>query len=818
MNKKQSIPEYSFQISTRTNPHDSLSKQTMQSGRSDRVETIVSDIDSEDMFSFTPVINSNYQVDQHDRPVHERLLRAGEYYKKKLDMKKQENIKEKEREENLIIQAQAKNSKRPKSGRNKSRTKRMQYRIDVADRLNDYKAKYDMTLIEETRRKVDQEIKMLKQTPKISDKSHLISKRTHKKKSPPRDKSPQNDDLVVQRLMHDAERRNQKVSAQQEYSASGRPLGIKDIEICFEEDYKNEQTGDCIESLSFQNTGAFSKTTKSKSPNVVSRLHEWGKEKENKLKEARNDYHQDVTFTPRINEVSKIITELEEPHKPNDELYLNSTRNYMKSGFQSHVSLTSLRSNSKYKSGKGTPGKYSNKNKNRDSKSPYTFKPQLSKKSLKMAEKMGSAKDRLYRPKNQSKSPISRNHNPHSFYQNSYQNLTQSKSFMNNNQTYDQSLDSKASFHPKINSKSRKIDRNVSKSPMNRSFNRFERLYMNVDRQQAKISALKDLYEKESILKDIETCTFTPSINKNINISTHNTYADGDVVERNYNWMKYKEHKIHQMKNQKDEKEKKDCTFKPQVSSFVSSDTSNICMKSTNSEAIEKFLNRQKAAREKREETKIYEEYIKNGGSACTDSYAWKAHKNRVKNLTKEENENFAEINDPSMFNFHPNGLRDYEYLLQQTNNICIPEYTESENTISESDFNTNDEKNIMKEVENLDSVLKAIQQEMKSENTDQDNSSVASIQDEISKWNKLTTDLSAIKEQRLGETSSTPYSKFQNSNTQDPLPALPIDKFPESNLTPIQDHSDKNEEISALTSSFCTYDLEMTGGLGDTS
>lgn len=53
----------------------------------------------------------------------------------------------------------------------------MQYRIDVADRLYDYKAKQDMALIEETRRQVDQEIKMMKQTPRISDKSNLMTKK-----------------------------------------------------------------------------------------------------------------------------------------------------------------------------------------------------------------------------------------------------------------------------------------------------------------------------------------------------------------------------------------------------------------------------------------------------------------------------------------------------------------------------------------------------------------------------------------------------------------------------------------------------------------
>lgn len=81
MNKKHPIPEYSFQISTRSHMNDSQSRQTMQSQRSERAEAIISDFDSEDMFSFTPVINSNYHPDHSSKPVHERLLNAGEYYK-----------------------------------------------------------------------------------------------------------------------------------------------------------------------------------------------------------------------------------------------------------------------------------------------------------------------------------------------------------------------------------------------------------------------------------------------------------------------------------------------------------------------------------------------------------------------------------------------------------------------------------------------------------------------------------------------------------------------------------------------------------------
>lgn len=50
---------------------------------------------------------------------------------------------------------------------------------------------------------------------------------------------------------------------------------------------------------------------------------------------------------------------------------------------------------------------------------------------------------------------------------------------------------------------------------------------------------------------------------------------------------------------------------------------------SNNSEAIEKFIHRQAAARAKKDEKKVYEDYLRKGGSACQDSYSWKAHKSK---------------------------------------------------------------------------------------------------------------------------------------------------------------------------------------------
>ena len=67
------------------------------------------------MFSFTPAINGicfqsinnfenlgNYQYD-NAQPVHERLLKAGQYYKNKLNKRQDEVAKQKEIEDELIV-------------------------------------------------------------------------------------------------------------------------------------------------------------------------------------------------------------------------------------------------------------------------------------------------------------------------------------------------------------------------------------------------------------------------------------------------------------------------------------------------------------------------------------------------------------------------------------------------------------------------------------------------------------------------------------------------------------------------------------------
>ena len=91
---------------------------------------------------------------------------------------------------------------------------------------------------------------------------------------------------------------------------------------------------------------------------------------------------------------------------------------------------------------------------------------------------MGKPMDRLTRPTRASRSPISRNMSNNYLYPKSPDSLPQSKTFSShNNESYELS-DTNVSFHPTINPKSRQIDRHISRSPMNRSYNRFDRLYM----------------------------------------------------------------------------------------------------------------------------------------------------------------------------------------------------------------------------------------------------------------------------------------------------------------------------------------------------
>ena len=69
---------------------------------------------------------------------------------------------------------------------------------------------------------------------------------------------------------------------------------------------------------------------------------------------------------------------------------------------------------------------------------------------------------------------------------------------------------------------------------------------------------MKDLIDQETILKDIENCTFKPAINTSFNkhalgsMSKHNQI---DVYERNEQWQKVKEHKILQIKSQREQED-----------------------------------------------------------------------------------------------------------------------------------------------------------------------------------------------------------------------------------------------------------------------
>lgn len=62
---------------------------------------------------------------------------------------------------------------------------------------------------------------------------------------------PAEDEMVVQRLMQDAERRNECLESSLAIDPSKTKLqGMKDIEIFYEEESRHNQTGDCAEGLS----------------------------------------------------------------------------------------------------------------------------------------------------------------------------------------------------------------------------------------------------------------------------------------------------------------------------------------------------------------------------------------------------------------------------------------------------------------------------------------------------------------------------------------------------------------------------------------
>lgn len=118
-----------------------------------------------------------------------------------------------------------------------------------------------MAIIEETRRQVDAEIKMLKQTPRISDKSKFIEQASLAPSQKLQDTDfskgklfyvsdlfldssflnrSQNDEEVVNRLMQDAKRRQEKILPFQVYKNSNSPH----LDEKHDKSDRHNQTGD----------------------------------------------------------------------------------------------------------------------------------------------------------------------------------------------------------------------------------------------------------------------------------------------------------------------------------------------------------------------------------------------------------------------------------------------------------------------------------------------------------------------------------------------------------------------------------------------
>lgn len=444
---------------------------------------------------------------------------------------------------------------------------RGKYAINVADRLFDYKQKYDMKIIEKYKQQMDEEIKTMKKTPKISDKSKAIVKKKSK------ERKTIHDEQIVNRLMNDAARRQQR-NGEAPLAKEKINFYQKEFELYEEEsEDQHNQTGDWAENLNLsQATGSYAKSQQTnaiRNTNVVNRLYNWGKEKESKLHEIRENYIKEYSFTPRINEVSKMLLELEDP-KSQDQNKNNknsnpSDKDTKLESYQMNVS--SMRSGSRRKSSKNTPNKYSWKVKTSQNSSPYTFKPQLSKKSLQIAEKLGSSKDRLTSQSkylmNKSSEILSRNQSSKYLYSKTPKSIQNINSSHWNDANY--SLDATGSFfNPVINKKSRMIDRKVSNSPFGRHLDRFERLYKYKDQQNARLEALKQMYKRDESPPEEK-----PKVRSRTPININS------VVDRNIQWQMQKEKKINNMRVQKESEEVEQCTFKPNISSNEFSAMSN---------------------------------------------------------------------------------------------------------------------------------------------------------------------------------------------------------------------------------------------------
>lgn len=205
---------------------------------------------------------------------------------------------------------------------------------------------------------------------------------------------------------------------------------------------------------------------------------------------------------------------------------------------------------------------------------------------------------------------------------------------------------------------------------------------------------------------------------------------------------------------------------------------------------------------------------------------------------------------------------------LHNYQNLQKSHISESDQNYSESNFSTNKEQNLIKEMEYLDCVMKATELESKINfkfnsfmftghhnlfivNYNDDNvptlSRVEDIQSRIDQWNELTSNLESIKEQMFGETSSTPWRneikdeirKLNRNWHNESLPSLDTDRqnplesqidsdyiidltgkmkspekveyFPESSFTPIKEDDYENDQISSFPSSFWVDDFEKT-------
>ncbi|CAG9320409.1 unnamed protein product [Blepharisma stoltei] len=186
--------------------------------------------------------------------------------------------------------------------------------------------------------------------------------------------------------------------------------------------------------------------------------------------------------------------------------------------------------------------------------SSSSFQPQLSKKSMVIAKKLGSAKERL---------------------------LTQPAREATNNT---ESL----TFKPEINKKSAKIANKLT-TPSKQ--NRWEALYLQGHEQKIKLEKIRK--EAEESKKEDKECTFKPSITP-----TKERPDKSSTIDRLLSWGKVKEQKIKQKRDDDLEKDLEGCTFTPQINDlkyFIEEDISSL-------RGVSKFLDRQHAARRLKEE------------------------------------------------------------------------------------------------------------------------------------------------------------------------------------------------------------------------